>query len=249
MKSTIVIRMQGQLIRFLAVFLAALTLAACGGGDGFPGYLNVNDAGVTPEVAALVVTPSSATANVDDVLNFRVSGGSPAYRFVVNNPAIATLDPATVSSSGDSFSATLLNGGSTTVTVVDALGQSTLVELTATTSLLVPAVLRLSPAALTIGEDYAEPIVLNIQNGTAPYRAFTSDLTLSGVPKVPFYEKTFSVNSYPVGAKRCITPGGVTDYVPWGTYPITITVLDDLGAAATTVLTIQDNGNGVAGCS
>ena len=195
----------------------------------------------------LVVTPSAATANVGDVLTFRVSGGSPDYGFVVNNPAIASLTPSSVGS-GQSFSATLLHGGITTVAVVDAMGQSSLLTLTATTNLPAPAVLTLSPAALTVGEDYVEPIVLKIQNGTAPYRAFTSDLKLSGVPKAPFNEKTFSVDPSPVGANRCITPGGVTDYVPWGTYPITITVLDALGAATTTVLTIQDNGQGVAGC-
>ena len=201
--------------------------------------------------SALVVTPSSATANVGDVLSFRVSGGSPSYGFVVNNPAVATLAPATVSSSGDSFSATLLHGGSTTVAVVDALGQSTLVTLTATTSPPAPAVLTLSPAALTIGEDYAEPITLAIQNGTAPYRAFTSDLLLSGVPDGEFTGATLAVaGPLPVGSRRCITPGGAADYVLSGTYPITITVLDSLGAAATSVLTIQDNGKGVTatGC-
>jgi len=44
---------------------------------------------------------------------------------------------------------------------------------------------------------------------------------------------------------RCINPvdsGGVR--VPNGTFDVTITVLDSLGASATSVLTIKDNGRG-----
>ena len=61
MKSTI--RLQGQLIRFLALFLATLTLAACGGGDGFPGYRN--EVAAVAEVAALrVIAPSAVTVTL-----------------------------------------------------------------------------------------------------------------------------------------------------------------------------------------
>ncbi len=210
--------------------------------------LSVTVSGTTS--TPLVVTPSAATANVGDVLTFRVSGGSPSYGLVVNNPAIATLVPGSVSNSGDSFSATLLHGGITTVAVIDALGQSSLLTLTATTNLPTPAVLVLSPAALSIGEDYTAPIALAIQNGTGPYRTFTSDLLLSSVPVGEFTGSTLTVGPSPVSGTRCITPGGVADYVLSGTYPITITVVDALGAAATSVLTIQDNGKGVtaSGC-
>ena len=34
----------------------------------------------------------------------------------------------------------------------------------------------------------------------------------------------------------------------YGTYPITVTVVDALGASATSVLTIQDNGKVSTGC-
>jgi len=91
--------------------------------------------------------------------------------------------------------------------------------------------LALSPSALTIGETYASPIALNIQHGTGPYKAFTSDLVLSSV------SVTGSTLTVGLGTQgnRCITPSAA-----YGTYDITITVVDALGASAVSTLTIKD---------
>ena len=187
---------------------------------------------------AIDVQPNGATGNVGDVLQFLVSGGSPAYTVTVNNVSIATVTPTSVITSGGSFSATLLNAGSTIVTIVDALGQTKSFVLTVSQ---LSTSLRLSPSALLIGEDSIAPIVLNIYGGTAPYRAFTSDQTLSAV------STSGATLTVAIGTNlgRCINPidtSGVR--VPNGTFDVTITVLDSLGASATSIMTIKDNGVG-----
>ena len=50
-----------------------------------------------------------------------------------------------------------------------------------TTEAAVTTTLRLSPSALLVAEDYTGSFALNIFGGTGPYRAFTSDQTLSSV--------------------------------------------------------------------
>jgi hypothetical protein len=86
---------------------------------------------------------------------------------------------------------------------------------------------------LSLAETYATPITIIIQNGTGPYKGYTSDSVLSSV--------TVAGSTLTVGVgtqgNRCITP-----IAAYGTYAITITVVDALGASATSVLTIQDNG-------
>jgi len=95
-----------------------------------------------------------------------------------------------------------------------------------------------------------QSVVLNIYGGTAPYSAFTDDLVLSGVSIVG---NVFTVG---VGTKgnRCIDSIDRTDpaapvYTPYGTVPVTLTVVDSLGASATSVMTIRDNGvSSTGGC-
>jgi hypothetical protein len=192
--------------------------------------VTVTPAATTP----LVVTPSTVTANVGDVLNFRVSGASPAYTIAVNNTSIATASAVV----GGSFTVTLNNVGTTTAAVTDSLGQTTTLTLTVNAT---ATTLRLSPSALTVGEDLpaATSVVLNIYGGTAPYSAFTDDLVLSGASIVGNVF-TVGVGS---GGNRCINSintAGV--YAPYGTVPVTLTVVDALGASATSVMTIRDNG-------
>ena len=185
----------------------------------------------------VVATPSAATANVGDVLNFIVSGGSPAYGFVVNNPSVAAVSPASVTSSGGTFRVTLLSGGSTTIAIIDALGQTATFTVTAAAPVVVtppaPTPIALSPSALSLAETYATPIAIIIQNGTGPYKGYTSDSVLSSVT-VAGSTLTLGVGTQ---GNRCIVPS-----TAGGTYAITITVVDALGASATSVLTIQDNG-------
>ena len=184
------------------------------------------------------VFPDAATANVGDVLQFVVSGGTPTYTVTVTNPSIATVSPASLGASGASFTATLINAGSTNITIIDAIGQSTSVALTVSQT---STLLRLSPSAMLLAEDSTDSIALNIFGGTGPYAAFTSDQTLSSV------STTGSILTVALGSNmnRCINPidsSGVR--VPNGTFDVTITVVDSLGASATSIMTLKDNGIG-----
>jgi len=189
-------------------------------------------------IAEIDVQPNGASGNVGDGLKFLVSGGKPPYAITVNNTSIASVAPATVSSSGGDFTATLLNVGSTVVTITDAAGQ---IKAFTLTSSQINTILRLSPNPFLLSEDSTDIINLNIFGGTGPYRAFTSDQRLSSVSVAG------SVLSVGLGtnANRCFTPfdsSGVR--VPFGTFDVTITVLDSLGAAATSTMTLKDNGRG-----
>ncbi|MFZ6798660.1 beta strand repeat-containing protein [Undibacterium sp. Di24W] len=191
-------------------------------------------------ITEIDVQPNGATGNVGDGLKFLVSGGKPPYAITVNNTSIASVAPATVTSSGGDFTATLLNVGSTVVTITDASGQTKAFTLTASQ---INTILRISPNLFVLGEDSKEIVNLNIFGGTPPYRAFTSDQRLSSVS----IAAGSSVLSVGLGTNtdRCFTPfdsSGVR--VPFGTFDITITVLDSLGATATATMTLKDNGRG-----
>jgi hypothetical protein len=104
--------------------------------------------------------------------------------------------------------------------------------------------LRLSPSAFLVGENELGTIALNIFGGTPPYTALSSDLLTSSVSVVGSVLNTTPGTSL----TRCINP--VTDatppvYVLGGTYAVTFTVIDSLGASGTSVMTIKDNGGGL----
>lgn len=203
--------------------------------------IGVTVAQVNTPVIALF--PSSATGNVGDVLQFLVDGGVPGYTISINNTSIATVAPATVANSGGTFTVRLLNVGTTVATIVDGRGQSTSLPITVGA---LSTVLRVSPSAFVVGENEMAVIDLNIYGGTGPYRALTSDLRLSSVAV------NGSILSLGLGqnGSRCIasiTEAGT--YVPSGTYDVTVTAVDSLGASATSVMTIKDNGLGLnQGC-
>lgn len=194
-------------------------------------------------VLAVAVAPGSATGNVGDSLVFVVSGGAPGYTVTMNNASIATVAPASVPTNGGSFTISLVNVGTTVATIVDARGQTVSLPITVNQT---STVLRLSPSALMVAENSVNQIDLNIFGGTGPYRAFTSDQTLSSVA-ISGTTLSVSVGS---NGNRCINP--ITSdgtYVPNGTFDVTITAVDSLGASATSILTIKDNGAGLsAGC-
>jgi hypothetical protein len=185
------------------------------------------------------ILPGNASGNVGDVLQFLVNGGAPGYTITVNNTSIATAAPASVAASGGTFSLRLLNVGSTLATIVDARGQSTVLPITVGQ---LSAALRVSPNALLVGENATEVIDLNIYGGTAPYRALSSDLTLSSVTV------NGAILSIGLGqnGNRCIASVDAQGvYVPFGTHDVTVTAIDSLGASATAVMTIKDNGLGL----
>ena len=225
---------------------SSLTIVAQGAGtarvqvfDGAGAVIGIDVTVTQASLSAVQVIPSEADGNVGDSLRFIVSGGAPVYGVTVNNPGIASVSPALVQSSGGSFSVQLLNVGATVITIVDGRGQSTTVPIQVSQ---LTTQLRLAPSAWTIGENANAVLGLSIYGGVAPYRTFTSDETLSSV--------SISGASVQVGLgtrlSRCINP--VTSegtYIPNGTFDVTVTVLDSLGASASSVMTIKDNGAGL----
>jgi hypothetical protein len=189
----------------------------------------------------LEVLPGDVTGSVGDTLNFKLSGGSPSFTVTNNNPSIATVTPTTLGDGGI-FTAKLLNVGSTDVSVVDAQGQVKKIKITATAA---SSLLRLSPSSFTVGEDYSNVIALSIFGGTGPYIALTSDLVISSA--------TISGSTLNVGlgsqSSRCIRPIDASGtFQIGGTYLVTLTVIDNFGASATSTMTIKDNSKGGAGC-
>lgn len=194
---------------------------------------------------ALAVSPSGASGSVGDVLTFVLRGGSPGYTLSSNNTSIVQLSASSLSTSGSSFTATLKGAGDATVTVSDAQNQTAPFVVSVGTA---SPQLRLSPSAFLVGENELGQIALNIFGGTPPYTALSSDLVTASVSVVGSVLNTTPGTSL----TRCINP--VTDatppvYVLGGTYPVTFTVIDSLGASGTSVMTIKDNGAGMGlGC-
>jgi hypothetical protein len=192
--------------------------------------LTVSSTGALP----LNLLPGDSTGSVGDTLNFRISGGSGPFVITNNNPSIATLEQT-----GETFTAKLLNVGSTTVVVTDSQGVSKQVAISATPNV---SILRISPSALEIGEDSTASFNMEVKGGTAPYRAFTGDLVMSSV------SINGSIVTVGLGNRgsRCIHP--VDDsgtYKRGEIYEIAITVLDKFGSAATAKLQIRDNSRGI----
>lgn len=191
----------------------------------------------------LLTQPGAATGNVGDSLVFLVSGGSPSYTITVSNTSIASVSPSTVGASGGSFMLTLHNVGTTVATITDARGRVTTVPITVEQ---ISTVLRVSPSALQVAETNSQSIALNVYGGTGPYRVFTNNENLTSV-SVSGSVMTIGLGS---NGNRCINP--ITEagaYIPNGLFDVTLTAVDSLGASATAVLTIKDNGAGFGvGC-
>jgi hypothetical protein len=192
--------------------------------------LTVSSTGALP----LTLLPGDSTGSVGDTLNFRISGGSGPFVITNNNPSIAT-----VVQTEETFTAKLLNVGSTTVIVTDSQGISKQLVVTATAA---NSVLRISPSNIEIGEDSTASFNMEVKGGTAPYRVFTGDMVMSSV------SISGSMISVGLGSRssRCIHP--VDDsgtYQRGSLYEVTITVLDKLGSVATSKLQIRDNSRGI----
>jgi hypothetical protein len=201
--------------------------------------VEVTVASATPAAPTPTVAPGSAAGNVGDTLSFLINDGTPGFTVTVNNTSIASV----ASASGNAFTIKLNNVGDTSATITDAAGRTVALPISA---IQTSTTLRLSPNALLVGENFAGTVALNIFGGTGPYRAFTSDETLSSV------SVSGSVLTVGLGSNlnRCINP--ITSdgtYIPNGTFDVTITTLDSLGASATSIMTIKDNGGGMGtGC-
>ena len=190
-------------------------------------------------VKPMTASPSAATGSVQETLQFLLQGGTGPYSVVVSNPSVASVTLPVV---GNLVNVLLLQAGQATLVVTDANGQT--LNIGVTSNQAQQASLRFAPSAFEIGEDSLQPVTLTVFGGTPPYRAVTSDLTLSGV--------AVNGNEFTVGlgtrGNRCINPVSSSgDYIPSGSYPVTLTVIDSGGAFATSVMTIRDNGSGLNG--
>lgn len=204
---------------------------------------------VTPvAVTALDILPGNATGAVGDVLTFKLVGGTPSFTITNNNPSIATVTPVTLGAGGV-FTATLLNVGSTDVTVLDAQGTSKKVTITATAS---ASSLRISPSALTISEDSTNTFDLKIYGGTGPYRAFTSDLVYTSVPVGDIVQTAngtiLTIGLGSQGTRCVVVKDSSGTVILGGAFAVTLTVIDSKGASATSALSIKDNFKGGVGC-
>jgi hypothetical protein len=197
---------------------------------------------VTPTATTpMLVSPSVASASVGDELVFKVSGGKPGYGVQVNNTSIANTSSSTVSTSGDTFSLNLLKVGSTTIAITDGLEQTQTVTLTVDAAF---AKLRLAPSALTIDENFTGSIAFSIYGGVpgALYTVQTSDELLFTIPK-PSKDTSFLAGPV-VAGNRCIVPNNVSPARITDSYDVQITVFDQTGASAVSVVSIRDNARG-----
>ncbi|WMW81247.1 pilus assembly protein N-terminal domain-containing protein [Undibacterium cyanobacteriorum] len=193
------------------------------------------------------ILPGDSQGAVGDTMYFNVTGGSPPYTLTNNNnPTVATVSaPSAVNplTGTSTFTADLLNIGSTTATIIDSQGQTKSVVISAVASV---KQLRISPSVLTIGEDNSANFTVQIFGGTGPYRVFTSDLILSSVTNAGGIS-TVTVSPGTQG-NRCFNRYDSTPaYIPGATYDITITAVDSLGVSATATMTLKDNSQGGAG--
>lgn len=220
-------------------------------------------AGPAP-VRPMTASPSSATGSVQETLQFLLQGGTAPYSVVVSNPSVASVTLPVVA---NQVVVQLKQAGAATLVVTDANGQTLNIQVTANQTQ--QASLRFAPSAFEIGEDSVLPVTLTVFGGTGPYRALTSDMTLSSVavntdPVSKLTEFTVGLGTR---TNRCINPvkpgttTTVTDpvtkvptvvttddeYIPRGSFDVILTVVDSGGSFATSTMTIRDNGSGMNG--
>lgn len=192
-----------------------------------------------PPVEPMTSLPASATGAVSETLRFLLQNGTAPYSVVVSNPSIASVQVPVVA---HQVVATLLQAGETTLVVTDAKGQT--LEIPVKVNQAQTASLRFAPTAFEVGEDELQAITLTVFGGTPPYRALTSDLTLSSV-QVNSSEFTVGLGTR---GNRCINPvDNSGNYLPREKFDVTLTVVDSGGAFATSVMSIRDNGSGMPG--
>ncbi len=180
------------------------------------------DVTVTPvgTVVPLATTAPSGgvTVALNTTSNYDVSGGTAPYSVSSSNPSV--VNGAIVS--GSVLRLTGATSGSAVVTVFDSAGASKQISVTVSQP---GPVLQLLPAAFSVSESYSGNVVLNIFGGTGPYNVLTGDLTRAPV-SIAGSQVTVTLSNQCVNANTAVA----------------ITVIDSLGASATSALTIVDNG-------
>jgi len=172
--------------------------------------------------APLALYQTSVTGIQYTTADIGIGGGMPPYTIVTTNPSLIANGTLF---NGDVLRVNMQNvGGPATLTVKDSEGS------TASVAIFVAAVLSdlsISPSAMTISELLRTSIPLRIIGGKAPYQVFSS------FPKVlnPYFDGYNTIVVWPA-ASICVDQNT----------PVIITVIDATGAAASTTITVQDNG-------
>ncbi len=197
----------------LAAGIASVVLRDSAGASTTVAVTVVSTAGV------LAVTPDTASAYVDTVVEVAITGGVPPYRV-----AGGILSAAQTSINGSTLTITpLLVSSGLDISILDSQNQTAKFTLTVIAG---QPTIRLSPNALTVSENQAQAIALTAFGATGAVNAFSSDLTLF----------TTAVNG------NVITVNQIARCVATDT-AVTITVVDASRAFATSVITVKDNGN------
>lgn len=219
--SVATVTVNGSVLRINAIAVGAANLKISDAlGATLSVVVNVASSGV-----ALSVSPTTASAFVNTVVEVMVVGGIPPYRvggsipsavtavFDVNDPSKLLVTPLLVSSGLD-------------ITILDSQNASTKFTLTGING---QPTIRLSPNALTVSETSRVPIVLTVFGATGAVTAFSSDLSLFNT-SVSSDNQVITVTQM----SRCVAADTA----------VTITVVDTNRALATSVITVKDNGNG-----
>lgn len=127
----------------------------------------------------MTMLPTASTAMVGSVLNFRVSGGTPPYKAAVNNVSLASVSEVAMDATGygGTLSVTLLKAGSTPVIISDALGQTTALDVTATTPVVTALSLVPSAATAAVGDELS----FRINGGTSNYGAIVNNINIASI--------------------------------------------------------------------
>ena len=182
---------------------------------------------VTVTALPFVLSASTITSFVGDVIDISILGGTPPYR--VFSPLVIGVSAALLPS-GNAFRLTLNAVSVADVLVFDASNQQQ--KLTVTVIAGSPT-LGLAPSSITVSENDNQDIKLTVL-GAAPgaIAVFSSDTrrlqaSIAG-----------NIVTVRTGSNRCVNVD--TD--------VSIDVIDSKGAKGTSVITIRDNNGGIPLC-
>ena len=182
---------------------------------------------VTVTALPFVLSASTITSFVGDVIDISILGGTPPYR--VFSPLVVGVSAALLPS-GNAFRVTLNAVSVADVLVFDANNQQQ--KLTVTVIAGSPT-LGLAPSSITVSENDNQDIKLTVL-GAAPGAivVFSSDTRRL---QASIAGNTVTVRT---GSSRCVNADTA----------VNIDVIDSKGAKGTSVITIKDNNGGIPAC-
>ncbi|MES2041697.1 MAG: hypothetical protein V4495_28100 [Pseudomonadota bacterium] len=230
-------------VRVATVVVSGSSMTITGVGPGTATVRLVDSVGAAISVSVtvvaatsntMIVSPTSITAYVNDVLSIRVDGGTAPYTATSSNPSVATITNGAVLASAGTVTVFLAKALAEGVIVVvsDANGNSVNVNIIVKNAL---NTLQLSPVDWSINETNSTIIPLTVSGGSGPFQVFTSDTLLSSVSGTnPDAGNPLTFNGRNVNValgtqgNRCVAANTA----------VTITVKDSVGSTATSTMTI-----------